>query len=142
MSRQGAPTSTAQVPAQDRDALLTAWRRTLKTAAPKGISTKLLDRIVAYEQQVQAQGGITPSVRRRLARLAAGQPQSPRDRLRPGARLVRDWNGVSHIVEVTEAGFVWQNRSYRSLSAVARAITGARWSGPRFFGLLSAETAQ
>jgi hypothetical protein len=58
-------------------------------------------------------------------------------KLQPGARLVREWNGVSHVVEVIENGFVWNGCRHRSLSAIARAITGARWSGPRFFGLTS-----
>jgi hypothetical protein len=54
--------------------------------------------------------------------------------LKTGARLVREWNGVTHVIEVADTGFVWKGVRYRSLSAVARAITGARWSGPRFFG--------
>ena len=52
-----------------------------------------------------------------------------------GGRLLREWNGVTHIVEVEEGGYRWNGETYRSLSAVARAITGTRWSGPRFFGL-------
>ncbi len=57
--------------------------------------------------------------------------------LQSGARLVREWNGVIHLVEVVEGGYVWNDDRHRSLSAIARAITGARWSGPRFFGLTS-----
>ena len=53
----------------------------------------------------------------------------------PGTRLVREWNGVTHVVEVTETGATWNGQHWRSLSAVAREITGAHWSGPRFFGL-------
>ncbi len=62
---------------------------------------------------------------------------SPPLRAQPaaGTRLVREWNGRMHVVEVTENGFVWDGKSYRSLSAIARRITGAHWSGPRFFGL-------
>jgi hypothetical protein len=56
-------------------------------------------------------------------------------RLSPGTRLVREWNGRTHTVEVTSAGYSWNERTWRSLSAIAEAITGARWSGPRFFGL-------
>jgi len=55
--------------------------------------------------------------------------------LAPGGRLLREWNGVTHVVEVSETGYRWNGTTHRSLSAVARAITGARWSGPRFFGL-------
>jgi hypothetical protein len=56
-------------------------------------------------------------------------------RLVPGARLLRDWNGLTHVVDVTEAGYLYEGETYRSLSAIARKITGAHWSGPRFFGL-------
>ena len=55
--------------------------------------------------------------------------------LRQGTRFVREWNGKSHVVEVVGKGFVWQGKTYRSLSAIASTITGNRWSGPRFFGL-------
>ena len=127
----------AVLDALDRDALSAAWRRTIKTPTPKGISRQLMVQILTYEAQVRQHGGLSPAVRRRLARWAAGRAPAPSPRLRPGARLVREWNGVSHVVDVTEAGVVWRGRGYRSLSAVARAITGTRWSGPRFFGLLA-----
>ncbi|NJN06321.1 MAG: DUF2924 domain-containing protein, partial [Rhodobacteraceae bacterium] len=55
--------------------------------------------------------------------------------LKPGGRLIREWNGVTHAVDVVEGGFLWKGQRYTSLSPIARAITGARWSGPRFFGL-------
>ncbi len=58
-------------------------------------------------------------------------------RIAPGMRLIREWNGSSHVVEVVDGGFVWNGKRYGSLSAIARAITGARWSGPRFFALTS-----
>ena len=61
--------------------------------------------------------------------------------LQSGARLVREWNGVNHVVEVIEGGYVWNGDRHRSLSAIARAITGARWSGPRFFGLTSGDAS-
>ncbi len=54
-----------------------------------------------------------------------------------GTRLIREWNGVTHVVDAVDDGFIWQGARYGSLSAVARAITGARWSGPRFFGVTS-----
>jgi hypothetical protein len=125
----------------DRAALVADWRRTIKTEPPKGISRRLMVQILTYEAQVQQRGGLRPAVRRRLARRTAGWGQAPSPRLRPGARLVREWNGVSHVVDVTEAGVVWRGQPYRSLSAVARAITGTRWSGPRFFGLLAQQVA-
>ena len=60
-------------------------------------------------------------------------------KIAPGMRLIREWNGSSHVVEAVDGGFVWNGKRYGSLSAVARAITGARWSGPRFFGLESGQ---
>jgi hypothetical protein len=125
----------------DRHALSAAWRRTLKTPTPKGISRRMMVQILTYEAQVRQRGGLAPAVRRRLTRWAAGRAQAPSSRLRPGARLVREWNGISHVVDVTEVGLVWRGRRYRSLSAIARAITGTRWSGPRFFGLLAKDVA-
>jgi hypothetical protein len=137
MSRTPASPAGDDLGALDRDALLAAWRRTIKTPTPKGISRRLMVQILTYEAQVQQHGGLKPAVRRRLARCAAGGVPGPSPRLRPGARLVREWNGVSHVVDVTAAGLMWRDRRYRSLSAVARAITGTRWSGPRFFGLVA-----
>jgi hypothetical protein len=67
--------------------------------------------------------------------LAAGYRRKQAGALTPGSRLVREWHGRSHTVEVGDNGFLYAGRRYRSLSEVARAITGARWSGPRFFGL-------
>ena len=56
-------------------------------------------------------------------------------RLKPGGRLLREWSGITHVVDVVECGFVWRGERHRSLSAIAQAITGAHWSGPRFFGI-------
>ena len=126
-----------------REALIERWTSAYEQPPPKGISRRLLERAAAYHLQVTAIGGIPPDLRRRLARLTRADdpaPQSvprrkPAARLSPGTRLVREWNGRTHNVEVTEHGFLWNGRSWPSLSAVAVAITGARWSGPRFFGL-------
>jgi hypothetical protein len=64
---------------------------------------------------------------------APAKPAGPA--LKPGGRLIREWNGVTHIVDVTDVGFVWRGETWRSLSSIAREITGAHWSGPRFFSL-------
>jgi len=63
------------------------------------------------------------------------KPKVSSPALKPGGRLLREWNGVTHVVDVTDGGFVWKGETWRSLSAIAREITGAHWSGPRFFGL-------
>ena len=92
--------------------------------------------------QAKRWGGLKPSTLNGLRKNAARVPSKPnsavpetRLALKPGTRLVREWNGRAHTVEVLDQGFLWNGEAYPSLSAVARAITGARWSGPRFFGL-------
>ncbi len=91
--------------------------------------------------QAKRYGGLKPATDRRLRMFANGTADGDHGgrktapKLQSGARLVREWNGVNHVVEVIEGGYVWNGDRHRSLSAIARAITGARWSGPRFFGL-------
>lgn len=122
------------------------WQALYGVPAPKKIGTESLRLAVAYGLQEKAFGGLKPKVRRQLMRLAGEQDGAEADRpkaasalqsdsLRPGARLIREWNGETHQVEVVDSGFVWRGKTYRSLTAVAFTITGARWSGPRFFGL-------
>lgn len=125
-----------------REQLAERWINIYRSPPPKGVSRRLLERAAAYHLQADALGGLKPAVARKLSRLTAGTDgprplRSPQTRghLSAGTRLVREWNGRTHSVEVTDAGFLWNDRSYGSLSAIARAITGARWSGPRFFGL-------
>lgn len=125
-----------------RKALLERWAKAYGPEAPKGISQALMTRAIAYRLQAKHLGGLKAGVARQLRETlappapetsAAASPSGPS--LKPGARLLREWNGKTHHVEVTESGFLWNGAHYRSLSAIARAITGARWSGPRFFGL-------
>lgn len=125
-----------------REALVERWTSAYGRPPPKGISRRLLERSAAYHLQLEIIGDFPANLRHRLARLDRGaRTGTPADRKRPaatlspGTRLVREWNGRTHSVEVTESGFLWNGRSWGSLSAVATAITGARWSGPRFFGL-------
>jgi len=130
-------TRLADLETLDRAALLAAWRQLFGSPAPKKISRPLLLRFLAFELQARERGGLPKSVLADLARSGrAGKPARPTSpRLKPGGRLLREWNGVTHVVEVTPEGYLWRGTTYRSLSAIARAITGAHWSGPRFFGL-------
>jgi hypothetical protein len=125
----------AQLP---RHELVVQWEVVYGAPPPKGISRRLMVGALAYADQAKQQGGPSAALSRRLAQLINGKPltelPSPRT-LKPGARLVREWNGKIHTVEVVEGGYVWNGTRHRSLSAVARGITGARWSGPRFFGI-------
>ena len=95
--------------------------------------------VLAFEYQVESHGGLDTKSKRalRLKRHNGSNPATRRlkTKLQVGARLIRVWNGVTHNVNVTPTGFEWRGQTYRSLSAIAKAITGAHWSGPRFFGL-------
>ncbi len=130
----------------DHPQLKDEWVKLYGVPAPTKIGKDFLRHAVAYRLQEKAFGGLKPSVRRKLMRLAGGGSErapsmktrpsvQSRPVLRAGARLIREWNGETHVVEVVDGGFRWRERSFTSLSAIARAITGARWSGPRFFGL-------
>lgn len=124
--------------ALSRADLVTRWQEHYGAPPPRGMSQRLMIGALAYAQQAKQQGGASAALSRRLAKLIAGTPinEAPAPRvLKLGARLVREWNGKTHTVEAVENGFLWKGAHFRSLSAVARAITGARWSGPRFFGI-------
>jgi len=132
----------AEIAQLDGSALGAAWAGLFGRPPPKGLSRRLLHYAAAYLAQAKLYGGLTPATRRKLLQAARTRPGSvdgtPRRKrpgaLSPGSRLVREWHGRCHTVEVTERGFLYAGRRYRSLSEVARTITGARWSGPRFFG--------
>ena len=122
--------------------LRSAWRDTFKQAAPP-ISPDLLARAIAYRLQERQHGGLTPSVRLELTRLTrlvarTGECQPAHHiSLKPGTRLVREWNGRALNVLVCDDGFELDGRHYASLTQIAHDVTGTRWSGPRFFGLKS-----
>ena len=122
--------------------LRSTWRDTFKQSAPP-LSPDLLARAVAYRLQERQHGGLSSSVRRELARLTrlvarTGECQSPNHMsLKPGTRLVREWNGRALNVLVCDEGFELDGRRYASLTQIAHEVTGTRWSGPRFFGLKS-----
>ena len=117
------------------------WEQVFNRTAPTRASRDLLLRALAYHIQERSEGGLSKSTRRRLAKLAGlnGENREAmslhRVRLKPGSRLIREWRGEVHRVTVLDDGFDWRGNRYASLSQIARAITGARWSGPLFFGL-------
>ena len=109
------------------------WRTLVGTPAPK-ISPKMLRLALAWEIQARASGGLPRGVTRALDQLGRGQTRT--QAAAAGMRLVREWAGRVHVVTVEDDGVIrWDEREWRSLSEVARAITGTRWSGPAFFGL-------
>lgn len=117
------------------------WRALYCTEPPRRISRDLLVRALAYRIQEQALGGLKPSTRRLLAKVAADASDrrpiqaAPEPTLKPGTVLLREWHGTQHQVIVREDGIVFLGKTYKSLSQVARRITGTKWSGPLFFGL-------
>ena len=116
------------------------WRSLYGSEAPARFSRDLLMRAVAYRMQERALGGLKPATQRLFQRVAAAAHArrplklAPLRTLEPGAVLIREWNGVKYKVAVVEDGFSFRGQHYRSLSAVARRITGSQWSGPLFFG--------
>jgi hypothetical protein len=119
------------------------WRRLYQSDPPK-ISRDLLVLALGYRLQEIEHGGLGKSTRRKLETIAKALRTTgrvgpmPSLSLKPGARLVREWHGRTHTVTVTEDGFEYAGTTYPSLSKIAKKITGAHWSGPRFFGLPSA----
>lgn len=108
------------------------WERVHRTPAPR-ISPELLKMGIAYRLQEKEHGGLPRKTVTLLRSEVRSRPSGPA--LKPGTRLVRSWNGRTVSVEVANEGLLFENRRYTSLSAIAREVTGANWSGPRFFGL-------
>jgi hypothetical protein len=126
------------------EALTYAELRTHYEAAfsrsPPRLSRDLLRRAIAYEIQAKTFGRLPRRVEKLLELENARSNQDMYRKLLPGTQLVREWEDKMQVVDVLENGFRWQEVHFASLSAVARAITGTRWSGPRFFGLTEGET--
>lgn len=130
-------TTLTDLDGMDRVALARLWSDLIGGDVPASMSQPMQRRFPAFELQVRVEGGLPATLRARLDRIAAGEERKASPTLQPGARLLREWNGFTHVVDVLPDGFLWNGSPHRSLSAIARAITGARWSGPRFFGLVS-----
>ena len=130
----------AQLDSLALDRLREEWRRLYQTPPPKRLSRDILLRGITYKMQENAFGGLSKAVHRSLQTSARSETfpakkRRPSPSFKPGTRLVREWHGVTHTVVMLDDGVEWRGQRYRSLSVVAREITGAHWSGPRFFGL-------
>jgi hypothetical protein len=131
-------TALAEMP---RIELQDRWRRLYGAEPPAHTSRDLMVRTIAYRIQEREYGGLDKNTKRRLRSLA-GALESEGERslssdltLKPGVKVIREWHGKTYTVTALEEGFEFKGRRFRSLSGVAREITGARWSGLRFFGL-------
>ena len=117
------------------------WRALYGSEPPPHISRELLIRALAYRIQEKALGGLKPSTRRLLTKVAADASArrpievAPEPSIKPGTVLLREWHGTQHQVIVREDSIVFNGKRYKSLSQVAYRITGTKWSGPLFFGL-------
>lgn len=137
------PARLAALTSMSRDELVLEWRRQYRANPPDRIRRELLELGIAWKLQEKALGGLKRAVATELRDLADAlattgdirRVKSPK--LKPGARLVREWGGITHEVTVTDGGFLWNDEVRESLSAIAEEITGTHWSGPRFFGLTS-----
>ena len=131
-------------PDPQRGRVTSAWERSFGSPAPPFLSVRFMEKALAYEAQCRAHGGLPAKVQRYLSRIASGggvvgvAPISTS--LQAGSHLVREWNGRTYQVEVLADGYRMDGRTWTSLSAIARHITGAHWSGPRFFGLSARRT--
>lgn len=136
------PNQIAKLRDLSRSELLDLWRKLYRKAAPSGIRREIMVPFLAYRIQEHAYGGLN---RKALAELhhivkaieknGTSNEALTRPRIKSGTRLFRQWRGQTHEVFVTESGYEYRGVAYRSLSEIAREITGTRWSGPAFFGL-------
>lgn len=141
------PTDVAEqlraLPRLGTEALRALWIEQFGRPPSFRAQKDLLVCMLAYRLQEEAQGGLSPAVRKRLCVLSAGigaaggRASRSVPRLKAGTRLIREWNGQTHVVSVLDDGVEYRGKRYGSLSEVARVITGTRWSGPAFFGLKS-----
>ena len=135
------PERIEEIATMDRAACAEALAALPGITVPPRLRAETLRRLLAYEVQARTLGGLTAQDRRTLRTVAAGKAGREAGAASPGTHLVRDWNGRTYRVEVTETGYVLDGITYASLSAVAKRITGAAWSGPRFFGLTGKRSA-
>ena len=134
-----------------RAELRVLWEREFAEKAPASLGRDILALGIAYARQERRLGGLSRPVAKELDRLSAqvlrdGAVDAPRSAITPLARagtiLVREWHGTIHHVTMTDDGFLWNGKSHPSLSSIARAITGTKWNGPRFFGLRQVKKAE
>ena len=134
-------TELARLPELGLDELRRRWRDLYRHPAPKFFRRTLLIRGLAYQMQVEVYGGLSPATKRRLREIAEAVRNGTEETLRlapqikPGTRLIRRWQNTTHTVTVLDQGFEWNDARYKSLSAVAKAITGTNWNGFMFFGV-------
>lgn len=130
-----------RLPALSLLELRNRWKMLFGHSAPKSLRRNFLARAVAYQMQVEAYGGLSGGTKRRLREIANavrngdGNSMLGSTRIRTGTQMIRQWQNTTHTVTAVAEGFEWNGRTYKSLSAVANAITGTNWNGFAFFGV-------
>ena len=123
----------------DFASLRRVWEQTFGAAPPSSLSRVFLRRVLLHERQCRTHGGLSATTRRSLAAMVNGTPgngaAAPAGSVSAGTHLVREWNGRTYQVEVLDNGYRFDGKTYPSLTAITKRITGTHWSGPRFFGL-------
>ena len=131
----------AALATMERNDLIALWRKQFRSSPPDRIRRDLLELGIAWRIQEKAFGGLKKAIASELRRLSEDLNEigdirkTERPLLKPGTRLLREWGGGTYEVTVLDEGFLWKDKTWKSLSAIAETITGAHWSGPRFFGL-------
>jgi hypothetical protein len=124
----------------DRSALRVAWAGAVGEAPPHFLSMIFMRKALIWDAQCRRSAGIPADLKRALKAAAGGKSvRGPAPVIRTGTQLVREWNGRRYQVDATEDGYVLNGARFKSLSAIALHITGTSWSGPRFFGLVTAK---
>ena len=146
MTTEGLAGELARLSNLERDALKEYWQQLYGCVIPINASRAFLNYAIAHRLQEKALGEMKPGIRRMLKQTSEDgaykrKVSMPGASLKTGKRLLSEWHGVTHEVILTEDGVQFQGKRYRSLSEVARIITGTRWSGPLFFGLKKREAA-
>ena len=130
-----------RLPALSLLELRNRWKMLFGHSAPKSLRRNFLARAVAYQMQVEAYGGLSVGTKRRLREIANAVRNGDANsmlgstRIRAGTQMIRQWQNTTHTVTAVAEGFEWNGRTYKSLSAVANAITGTNWNGFAFFGV-------
>jgi len=129
-----------------RDDLTIEFEKLYRQSPPRKMGRELMARAVAHQVQLLASTSSQSTLHRKLATCARRLRETGQIKLasssamKPGSRFIREWQGKLHEVSVGDDGFIYRDRKYKSLSAIARDITGTRWSGPAFFGLKETAT--
>ena len=142
LNREELAAEIASLSKLDIDELRNSWKAAYGKAPSREIGRSILTRAISYRLQEHSYGGLKPSTSRLLARaveeIGTGSSKGPQTRMaQSGTILIREWRGTAHRVTMLDDGVSFNGKRFRSLSEVAREITGSRWSGPRFFGLRS-----